>query len=194
MEHVLADGCRRGDYQDVEFTFGLSFEVPPDGNPNLIQQKFRLYLVKSSDLPTTVGRACTSPIPYFQGRWKNLATLHRIKTENATNVDKTIPTPVWGTLRVPLPVIAAAAPVPQERRVPLPEPDPPRAVIEEPRGALSLQQAAGAAHTRQTSPSPGVSVTEPSPRRAGLRRRGAADAGLPETGRSSSRKRPKAAR
>jgi len=27
VEHVLADGCRRGDYEDVEFTFGLSFEV-----------------------------------------------------------------------------------------------------------------------------------------------------------------------
>lgn len=27
MQHILADGCQRGDYADVEYTFGLTFEV-----------------------------------------------------------------------------------------------------------------------------------------------------------------------
>ena len=108
VEHVLADGCRRGDYVDEEFTFGLSFEVPADGNPNLIQQKFRLYIVRSSDLEQTVRTECSSPIPYFRGRWANLVTLHSIQAEAKTSPPpaKGEATPVWGTLRVPLPCTA----------------------------------------------------------------------------------------
>jgi len=109
VEHVLADGCRYGDYEDTEFTFALSFEVPATGNVCMIQQRFRLYLVKSVDLPATAGK-CTSKIPYFQGRWKNLHTLYRMKEEARTGVrtPELTPegdyTPVWGTMRVPLPV------------------------------------------------------------------------------------------
>jgi hypothetical protein len=39
VQHILADGCTRGDYEDVEYCFGLSFEVPESGNVDMIQQK-----------------------------------------------------------------------------------------------------------------------------------------------------------
>lgn len=123
MTHVLADGCRRGDYVDEEFTFGLSFEVPPDGNPNLIQQKFRLYIIRSSDLEQTALTECNSPMNYFKGRWENLQTLLKIANEEKAtaqakkevkaegkepppNFDELIP--VWGKLKIPIPRTAYA--------------------------------------------------------------------------------------
>jgi hypothetical protein len=52
VQHVLADGCRYGDYQETEFTFALSFEVPAQGNPNMIQQR---------PLPTPAPHASAPP-------------------------------------------------------------------------------------------------------------------------------------